>query len=44
LDLQLHILHFYYYYKGIDEKKLIGEGIRLKKLYTDLLVEEENAS
>jgi hypothetical protein len=43
-DLKLHILHFFHYYQGIDEKKLIGEGIRLKKLYTDLLVEEENAS
>lgn len=41
VDLYLHILHFYKYYREIDEERLIGDAIRLKKLYHDLLIEEK---
>jgi len=41
VDLYLHILHFYNYYREIDEERLIGDAIRLKKLYHDLLIEEK---
>ena len=40
-DLYLHILHFYNYYRKIDRERLIGDAIRLKKLYHDLLIEEK---
>ena len=39
-DLGLHIIHFFEYYKKIDEGKLAGEGLRLKKLYKNLFVEK----
>lgn len=39
-DLLLHIIHFFEYYKKLDESKLIGEALRLKELYQNLLVEE----
>ena len=40
-DLYLHILHFYNYYREIDKERLIGNAVRLKKLYHDLLIEEK---
>lgn len=43
-DLYLYILHFYNYYREIDKERLIGDAVRLKKLYHDLLIEEDNAS
>ncbi|MFH1503934.1 MAG: hypothetical protein ABIH08_00865 [Candidatus Omnitrophota bacterium] len=39
-DLGLHIIHFFEYYKGLDESQLIGDAIRLKQIYEDLLVEQ----
>ena len=39
-DWALHIVHFYEYYKQLDESQLIGEALRLKELYKSLLVEE----
>ena len=40
-DLYLHILHFYNYYREIDEERLIGDAVRLKELYYGLLIEEK---
>ncbi len=42
-DFMIHLIHFYEYYKSIDEDKLIGKAIKLKKLYSELFVEEINA-
>lgn len=39
-DLCLHIIHFFEYYKKLDESKLTGEALRLKELYQNLLIEE----
>ena len=30
-DFMIHLIHFYEYYKAIDENKLIGKAISLKK-------------
>jgi len=38
-DLYLHILHFYNYYREINEEQLVGDAIRLKELYHNLLIE-----
>jgi len=38
-DLYLHILHFYKYYREIDKEQLVGDAIRLKELYHNLLIE-----
>ena len=40
-DLYLHILHFYNYYREINKERLIGDAVRLKELYHDLLIEEK---
>ena len=40
-DLYLHILHFYKYYREIDKEQLVGDAIKLKKLYRNLLIEEK---
>ena len=40
-DLYLHILHFYNYYREINEERLTENAIKLKKLYHDLLIEEK---
>ena len=40
-DLYLHILHFYNYYREIDEERLMGDAVRLKELYHGLLIEEK---
>ncbi len=39
-DLSLHIIHFFEYYKKLDKSKLIGDALRLKELYQNLLIEE----
>ncbi|MEE9215772.1 MAG: hypothetical protein V3U54_13535 [Thermodesulfobacteriota bacterium] len=39
-DLSLHIIHFFEYYKKLGKSKLIGDALRLKELYQNLLVEE----
>ncbi len=39
-DLCVHIIHFYEYYKKLDESKLAGDALRLKELYQNLLIEE----
>jgi hypothetical protein len=38
-DLSLHIIHFFKYYKKLDKSELIGDALRLKELYQNLLVE-----
>ena len=40
-DLHLHILHFYKYYRKIDKEQIVGDAVRLKKLYHNLLIEEK---
>lgn len=35
-DLQLHIVHFYNYYHNIEDDKLMGEALKLKKIYAGL--------
>ena len=42
-DFVMHLIHFYEYYKTINDDILMGEAIRLKKLYNDLFLEESNA-
>ncbi len=39
-DFCLHIIHFYNYYKKIDKNKLIGDALRLKRLYNKLFIEK----
>lgn len=39
-DMGLHIIHFYEYYNNIEEDKLIGDALRLKRLYEDLFIEK----
>jgi hypothetical protein len=39
-DLALHIVHFFEYYRNMDRSQLIGDALRLKGLYQDLLIEE----
>ena len=35
-DFSLHIIHFYEYYNKIEENKLMGDALRLKKIYKNL--------
>ncbi len=39
-DLCQHIMYFFEYYKNLDESNLIGDALKLKELYQDLLIEE----
>jgi hypothetical protein len=39
-DFRLHITHFFEYYKEMDESNLMGEALRMKIIYKDLLIEE----
>jgi hypothetical protein len=39
-DLGQHIIYFFNYYKSLSDDQLVGEAIRLKKLYSTLLLEE----
>lgn len=39
-DLVLHIIHFFEYYKKLDDSQLEGDALRLKTLYQSLLIEE----
>ncbi|MFH1230855.1 MAG: hypothetical protein V1709_05095 [Planctomycetota bacterium] len=39
-DLTQHIIYFFNYYQNLNELQLIGDAIRLKNIYTNLLVEE----
>lgn len=35
-DFSLHIIHFYEYYNKIEDDKLMGDALRLKKIYKNL--------
>jgi len=39
-DLELHITHFFEYYKNLDNSQPAGDALRLKSLYKNLLIEE----
>jgi hypothetical protein len=39
-ELGLHIIHFHEYYKNLDWSQVAGEGLRLKGLYENLLLED----
>ncbi len=40
-DLQSHIIHFYHYYKDIRNEQLLGDAVRLKEVYCNLVIERE---
>ena len=40
-ELELHIIHFYKYYKELPSDRVIGEAKRLKSFYENLLIEEQ---
>lgn len=42
LDLQHHIVHFWEHYRAIQDTQVIGEAVRLKRLFSNLLVELHN--
>ncbi len=39
LDLEHHILHFWQYYRSLQDAEVTGDAIRLKRLFSGLLVE-----
>jgi hypothetical protein len=39
-ELELHVIHFYKYYKELPSDRVIGQAKRLKSLYENLLIEE----
>ena len=39
LDVQQHIVHFWEYYGSLQDSQVIGDAVRLKKLFSDLLTE-----
>jgi hypothetical protein len=40
LDLEQHIVHFWEYYNSLPESQAIGDALRLKKVFSNLLKEE----
>ncbi len=39
-DLEEHIVHFWYYYRSLSDRKLVGDAVRLKRVYSDHLLKE----
>lgn len=39
-DLERHIVHFWNYYRQLPDERLTGDAIRLKKIYSGLLIED----
>jgi len=39
-DFSVHAVHFYKYYKALPSTRVMGDAVRLKKLFNDLFVEE----
>lgn len=39
LDLEHHIVHFWQYYRSLQDSQVIGDAVRLKKLFSNLLAE-----
>jgi hypothetical protein len=40
-ELELHIIHFYKYYRELPSDRVMGEAKRLKSFYENLLIEEQ---
>ena len=40
-DLGKQIIHFYKYYKNLSRDKVIGDAVRLKRLYETLFVDQD---
>ena len=38
-DLEQHIVHFWEYYKSLQDSQVIGDAVRLKNVYSHLLQE-----
>lgn len=39
LDLEHHIVHFWQYYRSLDDSQVTGDAIRLKSIFSNLLAE-----
>lgn len=39
LDLEHHIVHFWEYYRSLQDSQVTGDAVRLKKLFSNLLAE-----
>lgn len=39
LDVERHIVHFWQYYRSLQDSQVIGDAVRLKKLFSNLLAE-----
>lgn len=39
-ELSKHIIHFYKYYRKLSWDKVIGDAVRLKKIYETLFIEQ----
>lgn len=37
LDLEHHIVHFWQYYRSLEDSQVIGDAIRLKNIFSNLL-------
>ena len=39
LDLEHHIVHFWQYYRSLQDSQVTGDAVRLKRLFSNLLAE-----
>ena len=39
LDVEHHIVHFWQYYRSLQDSQVTGDAVRLKKLFSNLLAE-----
>jgi hypothetical protein len=39
LDIEHHIVHFWQYYRSLQDSQVTGDAVRLKKLFSNLLAE-----
>jgi len=39
LDLEYHIVHFWQYYRSLEDSQVTGDAIRLKNIFSSLLAE-----
>lgn len=39
LDLEHHIVHFWQYYRSLQDSQVTGDAVRLKKIFSNLLAE-----
>ena len=40
LDLEHHIVHFWQYYRSIQDSQVTGDAVHLKKIFSNLLAED----